>query len=114
MKCLKCPFRDDDSIHCLHDHGGDEEVEDCGSRPPLVREPSLLTKAASLTKAVIGHVADGMKRPLPEVQAERKAICEACPNLDRAGDRCLLCGCHLNAKRAMASERCPEGKWEAV
>jgi hypothetical protein len=78
------------------------------------RPPGPLAMAVGFAVAVAHHLADGCRATLPEVQAERKAICEACPNLDRAGDRCLLCGCHLNAKRAMASERCPEGKWEAV
>jgi hypothetical protein len=87
-------------------------IESLAARP---KEPSLLRKAANLTRAVVGHVANGMKRPMLEAQADRKRICEACPNLDRETSKCLVCGCsNMDAKRAMASERCPEGKWDAV
>lgn len=81
------------------------------------KEPGLLKKAASLTRAVIGHVANGMKRPMPEVQAERRAICFACPSHDHERDSCNLCGCtNMDLKRSWASSECPAKppKWEAV
>ena len=73
--------------------------------------PGLGTMAASFAKSVISHAAHGFPLATPEVQAERKRICQACPRYLAESDRCSLCGCYLSAKRTMGAERCPEGKW---
>lgn len=41
----------------------------------------------------------------------RRAICRACPLLDRERGRCRRCGCLAAAKPWLASESCPDGRW---
>ena len=48
------------------------------------------------------------------VVAERKAVCETCPNKETllGIDQCRLCGCLLAVKMRMVSSHCPLKKWE--
>lgn len=87
--------------------------------------PGLLTMAGNLAGSAIAHVADGGRKASPKVQAERRAICRACPLLVDGG--CTACGCGtikslslvglaLDLKRSWASSRCPlePPRWGAV
>jgi hypothetical protein len=77
--------------------------------------PSLITRAGNLARSVVAHVADGGRKASAEVQAARKAECEACPLL--VDNKCSQCGCvAMNLKRSWASSRCPldPPKWDAV
>ena len=72
--------------------------------------PSLATRAASLARAVVTHASAGFPMTPPDERDARAATCAACPEL-LPPDTCARCGCNLTAKRAMATERCPLGKW---
>jgi hypothetical protein len=79
--------------------------------------PSLAAQAGSALAAA-GRVAAALirgepVRVAPEVLEERRAICAACPHHDAARDRCRKCGCG-GLKLELATERCPEGRWEAA
>ncbi len=84
--------------------------------PTKVQKPGLGTMAMSAAKAVVHHVATGGHWASEEVKAEREATCRACPKHQADSDRCEICGCLLKAKRAMASEACPDNpsRWGAV
>ena len=49
-----------------------------------------------------------------KVVAERKAVCETCPNKETllGIDQCRLCGCLLAVKMRLVSSHCPLKKWE--
>lgn len=74
------------------------------------KPPSLLKKAANLTKAVAKHAANGFQGASLEVIAERTAICDVCPEKTGRGT-CNKCGCKLKFKIAWPTEHCPLGKW---
>lgn len=76
--------------------------------------PGLLQKVLNFGKAVVQHVATGMKLATPEEKARRLAICEGCaPYWDAKNQRCNHkdCGCNLQAKAGWADQKCPVGKW---
>ena len=43
----------------------------------------------------------------------RRAICESCPSklYSPRGGQCIVCGCFVFAKVALASEECPKKHW---
>ena len=47
----------------------------------------------------------------PDVVADRRKACEACPEWEHG--RCRMCGCFTWSKSALCSERCPKGVWNA-
>jgi hypothetical protein len=49
----------------------------------------------------------------PPVQNRRLAECYTCEHLDDAEDQCQLCTCFVMAKTALATEECPDGRWDA-
>ena len=49
----------------------------------------------------------------PEVEQERKKICESCPTRRRRGRRCSRCTCDIYIKIKTAGASCPDGHWEA-
>ncbi len=71
--------------------------------------------AVAVTKAVIGVIATGKLIASLDVRKGRMAACTECPHFlmpDGAlGARCAVCGCFLQAKAALITEDCPEGKW---
>ena len=76
--------------------------------------PSLATRVKNFASSATAHVLSGMTTATEEVQAQRKAICDACPFQIKDGDResCSKCGCiGMNLKRSWQSSKCPEGKW---
>ncbi len=96
---------------------------------PVVSRPNLLAKAQNLGRNMVTHVADGGRIASPEIQAERKAICQSnrCGLYDAASDGCWACGCstrsaanwiglNMETKRGWASSACPArpSLWEAA
>ncbi len=79
-----------------------------------VKGPSLLRKARNFGKAAVRFVASGLATTPADVQAARRAICDACDRVEVDSDECRECGCPLARKIPMASEACPLGKWPAV
>lgn len=80
------------------------------AEPPL---PNKLQMAKNLAVAVKEHVTAGMPKARPEVQAERKAICEGCELFRHSDKRCShpKCGCFMEQKWTWAEQKCPLGKW---
>jgi hypothetical protein len=76
--------------------------------------PGIGQQLASVARAagrVVAAIAAGEPVLAPaEVVAARVAVCDLCPEWDRARDRCLKCGCH-SLKRSLLTERCPLAKW---
>lgn len=85
-------------------------------RPP----PSLARRVANFTKATARHIANGVRRCSEEEIAARFAICELCPMLKNGRCSHPACGCRISPRREIvsklswSSERCPEGRWEAI
>lgn len=80
------------------------------------KEPTMIEKAVSFTRAIVKHVATGAHHASPEVQAERELSCFSCSHLDKAKDRCAVCGCvAMKTKRSWADQSCPLNppRWEA-
>lgn len=78
--------------------------------------PPLIIRGFNFAKAMTKFAANGFKMCRQETIDARLAICQACPNL--VDNHCKVCGCTCVAtnqvmnKLAIASERCPEGKWD--
>jgi hypothetical protein len=45
----------------------------------------------------------------PDLTAERRKICEGCPEWEHG--KCRVCGCYTFAKTRLTKETCPLGKW---
>jgi hypothetical protein len=48
-----------------------------------------------------------------EVFAARREVCNACP-FRSATDKCIKCGCPLEAKTRTYKTNCPEGYWKTI
>lgn len=109
----------------------EEEFDDnvCRNSPgcPCVNADSAIQKAIDMAK----HFAQSMliwgRAGFPiardEVIAKRRAVCEGRDGLPRCPEwsnstsyfgfgRCGKCGCYGGLKTAVATEKCPLGKWE--
>lgn len=49
-----------------------------------------------------------------EVWRFRMKVCEKCGEFDESSGQCLECFCIAEAKTAIASEKCPLGKWPKI
>lgn len=63
------------------------------------------------------------KADVEHIAAERMAICDTCPDIDREGTKCMVpgtgpccgvCGCSLGLKTRALSAACDNGRWLAV
>lgn len=81
-------------------------------RPPV---PSVWQQARNLGKAVVQHVAGGMRLVPREVFEERIRTCEACPHFDKGPRKCKICGCFMDLKASWADQQCPDDppRWYA-
>jgi len=71
------------------------------------KKPTLLQMASDFAKAMLRWSGKGFSCVSKEEYVRRRTICSECTD----GWRCPHCGCMLWAKGALATERCPEGKW---
>jgi hypothetical protein len=77
--------------------------------------PSLIIRGWNFAAAMARWTLAGMPRRTQAEIDERLAICQACPFLHN--NHCTKCGCacveqnRLINKLALATEKCPEGKW---
>ena len=71
--------------------------------------PGVITMAGNLAKAVAAHVADGLQKVTTADLEIRMQVCTLCES--RRDNRCMVCGCFLEAKAGMRSSVCPLGKW---
>lgn len=83
----------------------------------VAEPPGLLRKAVNLAGAVAQHVMAGMQQATPEVKRLRLKICETCIGHGGFWDpvkricKHKACGCNVEAKAAMAEQKCPIGRW---
>ena len=83
-----------------------------GSSPEV---PAFLIRGWNFASAMARWTLAGMPRRTQAEIDERLAICQACPFLQN--NHCTKCGCpcveqnRLITKLALATEKCPEGKW---
>ena len=61
-------------------------------------------------KAVWRYIWYGKRVPF-EVFVSRLMTCENCACLNREKWTCDACGCYLDKKAKMSSEKCPKDKW---
>lgn len=78
-------------------------------------EPSLATKAATLTSSLAHWAAKGFKVVEPEQFQARLDNCKTCEYWDSEAmfgtGKCRKCGCSTQAKLRLATSTCPIGKW---
>lgn len=78
--------------------------------------PSILIRGWNFTAAMTRWTLAGLPRRTQAEIDERLAICQACPFLQN--NHCTKCGCacveqnRLINKLALATEKCPVGKWQ--
>ena len=78
--------------------------------------PPLLIRGLNFAAAMARWAGSGFPIRSQQQIDERLAICQACPNLQQ--NHCSLCGCacvenqQLMNKLAIATEKCPIGKWQ--
>ena len=70
-------------------------------------KPTLLQMASDFAKAMLRWGKSGLACVSKEEYVRRRSICSECTD----GWRCPHCGCMLWAKVALATEKCPQGKW---
>lgn len=78
------------------------------------QKAGLAQQAKNLGRAVADHVRTGAKTTTGELQRQRVAICETCPDMGTSGvwaNRCKVCGCFMKVKASWAEQKCPLGKW---
>ncbi len=87
-----------------------------------------LNKIWSNRKAILEGIKNSVfkKEQIEQVAAERKAVCDICPDLDKEGSSCLVpgtqpccgqCGCSLEFKLRSLSSSCgneKEPRWHAL
>jgi hypothetical protein len=72
----------------------------------------LMRAGASLTNSVTEWAESGFQICKAEELDNRLSICNSCEFMFE--NRCLKCGCFLQAKARLATSRCPEGKWQSL
>jgi hypothetical protein len=84
----------------------------------MIDPPSISRMALTFFKSAAVFVAAGMPRASVEEIERRLGICNACPSFDKDGyggmGKCNVCGCNMEVKTVMATEACPEGKWQKI
>lgn len=96
----------------------------CGAQPdwcedvdPDTGKPTPWEMAQRFTRAMVRWATDGFRVVATEKYQARRNICEGCQYWRGEGTepgtgRCGKCGCS-GLKLFLATERCPDGKWEA-
>ena len=78
--------------------------------------PSKLIQGFNFSSAFVRWLGAGLPVRTKKQISDRLKICKSCPFL--VEQRCTRCGCYcveteqLINKLALATEKCPEGKWE--
>jgi hypothetical protein len=61
-------------------------------------------------KAITIYLIYGNRTNIDEY-INRLSICKDCKHFDNEKWSCKNCGCYLDKKAKMNTEKCPEGKW---
>lgn len=76
---------------------------------------NIFDKAASFAKSALVFVKAGMPCVSEDVIRDRLGICSGCERHNPDGysgmGECRECGCNMEIKSIMATEKCPLSKW---
>lgn len=77
---------------------------------------SFLNKLKERTAQMKEALGDAIthRRVSESTRSGRLEICLNCENLLQATQQCKKCGCFVQAKTWLPSQKCPVGKWPAV
>lgn len=104
----------------------EDEIEQaiCNERPDICMEvggPSLAEMGGNFLKSMWRWAREGFPMVKESVFEDRKKLCLSCPywkGFKEIGvGTCSKCGCavgKVTVKLYMATEKCPEGKWQAT
>lgn len=84
-----------------------------------------IKKLTENRKQILEGIANSIfiNKKVEEIANHRLEICNACPHIDRTGEKCVvpktnpccgLCGCSLHLKSRSLSSSCDDGRWRAV
>jgi len=76
---------------------------------PIIK-PTITQMATNFTTAMLRWAKSGLKTVDKIEYIRRRSICSDCSG----GWRCPYCGCALGGKAAIATETCPEGRWDNI
>ena len=80
-----------------------------------MNEPNIAQKAISFVKSAAAFVRAGMPIRNKEQIEERLLICNQCVHYDptafSGSGKCGVCGCNMEIKLVMDTERCPLDHW---
>lgn len=61
-------------------------------------------------KAIIRYICFGQRTTI-DVYISRLTSCEYCEHFNDDNWSCKKCGCYLDKKAKMSTEKCPDNKW---
>ena len=61
-------------------------------------------------KAIVKYIRFGKQTTIDEF-INRLTVCKNCNNFDSDKWSCKKCGCYLDKKAKMNTEKCPDNKW---
>ena len=112
---------EDVDFECPHGVTIDEFINPAPIEPEPLEMPALLDQGKNLLAAVGRVAVAGAKKLAGEDVAilvdatetkRRLAVCSFCPFFSSADKRCSECGCFIEAKARLATEKCPQGCWD--
>ena len=65
----------------------------------------------SVKRTIETFIEEGRIMASPEVREKRLKICSSCRFMNDTHTRCKACGCYVELKSSLYSERCPMGYW---
>jgi len=79
---------------------------------------NIIQKAKNVAQAAQTWVLAGMPIVSKEIHEERVKLCTGCYYFDKMAYKCTggcnKCGCSVQAKAWLATERCPVGAWDVA
>tara|TARA_R100001509_G_C4718097_1_gene165647 strand:- start:15 stop:308 length:294 start_codon:yes stop_codon:yes gene_type:complete len=76
-----------------------------------VTPPNLLQKGWSLSKSLMRYAVEGFPNVSQEEYEQRMLMCNSCEFLNKKNSTCNVCGCAVEYKGRMETEKCPESRW---
>lgn len=74
----------------------------------------LFSYAGSRVRIVYWKLRGWRLFTVDEENDDRWSKCFSCPNANLDEGICMACGCPLEAKLLLTSERCPDRKWQRI
>lgn len=73
--------------------------------------PNIFRAALSAVRLAYWKLRGWRTLVYPHEQGRRLAACEACIHLDKESRQCKLCTCFVDWKTWLATEACPDTRW---